>query len=72
MVPVLSSAAFWLNCADTTPTTLPRSSTKGPPEFPGWTGNRLRENAVQLARQDAREIVSCFGQMGTRRLAAGG
>lgn len=34
--------------------------------------NRLRENAVQLARSDAREIVSRFGQMGTRRLAAVG
>lgn len=32
--------------------------------------NRLRENAVQLAREDAQEIVSRFGQMGTRRLAA--
>ena len=34
--------------------------------------NRLRENAVQLARSDAREIISRFGQMGTRRLAAVG
>jgi len=34
--------------------------------------NRLRENAVQLARSDAREIVSRFGQMGGRRLAAVG
>jgi len=33
---------------------------------------RLRENAVQLARSDAREVVSRFGQMGTRRLAAVG
>lgn len=33
---------------------------------------RLRENAVQLARSDAREIVSRFGQMGGRRLAAVG
>ena len=32
--------------------------------------SRLRENAVQLARQDARDIVSRFGQQGTRRLAA--
>ena len=32
--------------------------------------NRLRENAVQLARSDARDIVSRFGQQGTRRLAA--
>ncbi len=31
---------------------------------------RLRENAVQLARSDAREVLSRFGQMGTRRLAA--
>jgi hypothetical protein len=30
--------------------------------------NRLRENAVQLARSDAREVNSRFGQMGTRRL----
>ena len=34
--------------------------------------NRLRENAVQLARGDAREVISRFGQMGTRRLAAVG
>ncbi|MEX1117093.1 MAG: DUF3150 domain-containing protein [Akkermansiaceae bacterium] len=34
--------------------------------------NRLRENAVQLARTDAREVISRFGQMGTRRLAAVG
>lgn len=32
--------------------------------------NRLRENAVQLARTDARDVISRFGQMGTRRLAA--
>ncbi|MES2438573.1 MAG: DUF3150 domain-containing protein [Verrucomicrobiota bacterium] len=31
---------------------------------------RLRENAVQLARGDAREVVARFGQMGTRKLAA--
>ena len=34
--------------------------------------NRLRENAVQLARTDARDVISRFGQMGTRRLAAVG
>ncbi|MCU0778859.1 MAG: hypothetical protein MUF86_14515 [Akkermansiaceae bacterium] len=34
--------------------------------------SRLRENAVQLARSDAREVISRFGQMGTRRLAAVG
>lgn len=34
--------------------------------------SRLRENAVQLARQDARDILSRFGQMGGRRLAAVG
>jgi hypothetical protein len=34
--------------------------------------SRLRENAVQLARQDARDIISRFGQMGGRRLAAVG
>lgn len=33
---------------------------------------RLRENAVQLAGTDARDIVSRFGQMGGRRLAAVG
>jgi hypothetical protein len=33
---------------------------------------RLRENAVQLARNDARDVVSRFGQQGTRRLAAVG
>ena len=33
---------------------------------------RLRENAVQLARSDAREVISRFGQMGTRKLAAVG
>jgi hypothetical protein len=33
---------------------------------------RLRESAVQLARSDAREVVSRFGQMGTRKLAAVG
>ena len=32
--------------------------------------NRLRETAVQLARGDARDIVSRFGQLGGRRLAA--
>ena len=32
----------------------------------------MRANAVQLARQDARDIVSRFGQMGGRRLAAVG
>lgn len=32
--------------------------------------SRLRETAVQLARSDAREIVSRFGQMGARKLAA--
>jgi hypothetical protein len=34
--------------------------------------NRLRQNAVELARSDAREVVSRFGQQGTRRLAAVG
>jgi hypothetical protein len=34
--------------------------------------SRLRENAVQLAHSDAREVISRFGQMGTRRLAAVG
>jgi hypothetical protein len=33
---------------------------------------RLRETAVQLARTDAREVISRFGQMGTRKLAAVG
>ena len=33
---------------------------------------RLRENAVQLARSDARDVISRFGQMGTRKLAAVG
>lgn len=32
--------------------------------------NRLRDNAVQLAKSDAREIISRFGQLGERRLAA--
>lgn len=32
--------------------------------------NRLRENAVQLARTDARDVISGFGQQGGRRLAA--
>jgi hypothetical protein len=32
--------------------------------------NRLRENAVQLVREDATELVSRFGQVGQRRLAA--
>jgi hypothetical protein len=32
--------------------------------------NRLRENAVQLARSDASAILSRFGQMGVRKLAA--
>lgn len=32
--------------------------------------NRLRENAVQLARTDARDVISRFGQQGGRRLAA--
>ena len=32
--------------------------------------NRLRETAVQLAREDASEIVSRFGVIGHRRLAA--
>lgn len=32
--------------------------------------NRLRENAVQLARSDSRDVVSRFGQQGARRLAA--
>ena len=31
---------------------------------------RLRENAVQLARSDAREVLARFGQMGARKLAA--
>lgn len=34
--------------------------------------SRLRETAVQLARGDAREIVSRFGQLGSRKLAAVG
>ncbi len=34
--------------------------------------NRLRENAVQLVHGDATEIVSRFGQVGVRRLAAVG
>ncbi len=34
--------------------------------------SRLRENAVQLARSDAREVLSRFGQMGARKLAAVG
>jgi hypothetical protein len=32
--------------------------------------SRLRENAVQLARSDAREVLARFGQMGARKLAA--
>jgi hypothetical protein len=32
--------------------------------------NRLRENAVQLARSDTSAILSRFGQMGVRKLAA--
>ena len=32
--------------------------------------NRLRENAVQLASADARDVISRFGQQGGRRLAA--
>jgi hypothetical protein len=32
--------------------------------------NRLRETAVQLAREDASSIVARFGQVGQRRLAA--
>lgn len=32
--------------------------------------NRLRENAVRLVRGDATELVSRFGQVGQRRLAA--
>lgn len=31
---------------------------------------RLRENAVQLARSDAREVLARFGQLGARKLAA--
>ena len=31
---------------------------------------RLRESAVQLARSDARDVISRFGQMGARKLAA--
>lgn len=34
--------------------------------------SRLRESAVQLARTDARDVISRFGQQGTRRLAAVG
>lgn len=34
--------------------------------------DRLRENAVQLARSDPREVISRFGQIGTRRHAAVG
>jgi hypothetical protein len=34
--------------------------------------SRLRENAVQLARTDAREVISLFGQTGTRKPAAVG
>ncbi len=34
--------------------------------------NRLRDSAVQLARSDAREIISRFGQMGVRKFAAVG
>jgi len=34
--------------------------------------NRLRENAVQLVRSDASDIVSRFGKVGVRRLAAVG
>jgi len=32
--------------------------------------NRLRENAVQLASSDSREVISRFGRQGSRRLAA--
>jgi hypothetical protein len=34
--------------------------------------NRLRENAVEMVRGDATDIVSRFGQVGVRRLAAVG
>ncbi len=34
--------------------------------------NRLRESAVQLARAVARDVISRFGQMGARKLAAVG
>ena len=34
--------------------------------------NRLRENAVNLARSDSRDIISRFGQLGGRKLAAVG
>jgi hypothetical protein len=34
--------------------------------------SRLRENAVNLAGSDARDVISRFGQMGSRKLAAVG
>ncbi len=37
----MAKAARALNLADTTPTTLPRSSTNAPPELPGCTGTLI-------------------------------
>ena len=34
--------------------------------------NRLRENAVSMVRNDARDVLARFGQLGERRLAAAG
>ena len=39
--PLVGRAARALNLADTTPTTLPRSSTNAPPELPGCTGTLI-------------------------------
>jgi hypothetical protein len=38
---VTLSAALALSLAATTPTTFPRSSTKAPPELPGYTGTLI-------------------------------
>jgi hypothetical protein len=32
--------------------------------------SKLRENAVQLARSDVRDVLARFGQLGGRRLVA--
>src|SRR5262245_5746872 len=56
-------AARALNLADTTPTTLPRSSTNAPPELPGCTGTLIwKYRASSCApERDATSPLACLG-----------
>ncbi len=57
--PVAFSAAAALSFADTIPITLPRSSTKAPPEFPGCRGTLIwkKRGSPEALGNDQLEVM---------------